>query len=894
MELTSFLVFCGFVIFSVIFIIVVSVFGMHEKSYDEVVVEQRSKDQGNGLILKNGKGNKDKKKKNSKKQKEKSAESAATINVAVAKIKSKPRVATLPLAEVKPLSVTKPVVLQTKNVKSMNNKLVEIEPELKSVPVKKIIKKEIIETDKEKGKNKKNAAKPIKAEVKPQPQPLKAETKPVKIESKTIKTELKPKIENKSIKSEIKVLKVESKTTKKEPKAPVVNPKANKTEAKQKEVNSKVETKGVKAENKSVSEGRNKSQKNNSEVQKKNVSKIDESASVPPSPTKRAKKLKYDLSSGDNGMNGIHLATVLRNAILTDAELQTLIEILLNRQQEGESWIKMGQKIDPFSALKKQLQETEQKLADEQMTSQTTSNKLKELRQELTKTSQMERSSREKFVASQQELQNLHLHYQHQHDQHVSELNGLQIKFQQVQVKSSEEHRLALQHVQEENEKLKQALAQMEANSKSLTSNEIARLQCDVEQWRITCEQYKEQLTSSQQGDNERQQHMHQLQQCIKDLKNQAGQQEKATQQEMNDLLKQLSQSESNRNALQRDLSLYQNVQTENNTLHNKIRDMEKTNNNICQRIQELEDQVHNAEANLNVCMKENDVKQQEAQHDFDQVHQNNEMLKMKIEETMKDIVAKESLLTKQENDLAQYLDEVQQVTKELNIQREKNNEINRLLSRFVPGRDYDVSQSAANLKDELMQVKQIAEESEKTLKLQVKQCQEALSETETALHNLQRRAEDEELVWKEKLAYTENDLKQYEERLEDLQGKLLIEENERKLTELKATEMRKSFQNFQEIIDAKTKEILKREEVENSLNKRLSELEAHLKVEKKSVKDLTTQAVKLNSLVRIGEDSLKAEQKVVRELEKKLTDQKTLKTTSNGTSNDEIGEVKN
>lgn len=64
------------------------------------------------------------------------------------------------------------------------------------------------------------------------------------------------------------------------------------------------------------------------------------------------------------------LLSALRQLPLTPAELQTMIEVLLNRQQEESTiadseWMEPGGRLDPIGALRKQLADKEKALQEE-------------------------------------------------------------------------------------------------------------------------------------------------------------------------------------------------------------------------------------------------------------------------------------------------------------------------------------------------------------------------------------------------------------------------------------------------------------------------------------------------------------------------------------------------
>lgn len=64
------------------------------------------------------------------------------------------------------------------------------------------------------------------------------------------------------------------------------------------------------------------------------------------------------------------LLSALRQLPLTSSELQTMIEVLLNRQQEASGaveseWMERGGRLDPIGALRKQLADKDKSLTEE-------------------------------------------------------------------------------------------------------------------------------------------------------------------------------------------------------------------------------------------------------------------------------------------------------------------------------------------------------------------------------------------------------------------------------------------------------------------------------------------------------------------------------------------------
>lgn len=75
------------------------------------------------------------------------------------------------------------------------------------------------------------------------------------------------------------------------------------------------------------------------------------------------------------------LLSAIRQLPLTSSELQTMIEVLLNRQQEASGtveseWMERGGRLDPIGALRKQLAEKEKALQEELEEKQVYQNKV--------------------------------------------------------------------------------------------------------------------------------------------------------------------------------------------------------------------------------------------------------------------------------------------------------------------------------------------------------------------------------------------------------------------------------------------------------------------------------------------------------------------------------------
>lgn len=288
------------------------------------------------------------------------------------------------------------------------------------------------------------------------------------------------------------------------------------------------------------------------------------------SPIKK-KKVRNDTAGGEKcDVPGNKLLILLKNASLNDDDIQLMIDILLNKQSNGSEWTKRN---DPIALLKKQLQETDSALENEQKLLQTSNAKIKELRQELlhekSKANTNERNLREKINQQQQELQSMHNRMQCTIEQHLTERSNLQSKLQQaeqLQKKLNEEHNITVQRLQDDKSQLQQALSRLETDQKRSTL-EITRLQREVEQLLSTREQYETRQAAMQQAQDDLHHQIQQLEEHIQKLISTHKEDEYNYKQHLADMSNKLQQAESSKTALAQDL---QNIQTIYNSLESE------------------------------------------------------------------------------------------------------------------------------------------------------------------------------------------------------------------------------------------------------------------------------------------------------------------------------------
>lgn len=185
---------------------------------------------------------------------------------------------------------------------------------------------------------------------------------------------------------------------------------------------------------------------------------------------------KQKAYADDVPLNGSRLISTVKSASLTDNEVQSLIDILLNKQgltpastAATESWNKKSQKGDPVAALKKQLEEKEKALQEEQAITVAANTRAKELRNELLVEKNnhvaLEKKLRESVEKHQSELQALQQRMQHAHEQHLLETSNLQARIKALEQGSD---KAALQKLADEKKSIQ--------DNFNLTVNDNVRL----------------------------------------------------------------------------------------------------------------------------------------------------------------------------------------------------------------------------------------------------------------------------------------------------------------------------------------------------------------------------------------------------------------------------------
>jgi len=174
------------------------------------------------------------------------------------------------------------------------------------------------------------------------------------------------------------------------------------------------------------------------------------------------------------------LLSALRRLPLSVAELQTLIEVLLNRQQEASEtfesdWMERSGRLDPIAALRKQLADKDKTLLEEIEEKQSYQNKLRSLGTEIaaerTRAGQARNQLEEALNRQTGEITGMNLRIQQLVEHHANELAVAKNNFIQAQKASlSDEHLRQIQRLQEEK-------GQMEARFAAVQQDVGSRVQ---------------------------------------------------------------------------------------------------------------------------------------------------------------------------------------------------------------------------------------------------------------------------------------------------------------------------------------------------------------------------------------------------------------------------------
>jgi hypothetical protein len=175
------------------------------------------------------------------------------------------------------------------------------------------------------------------------------------------------------------------------------------------------------------------------------------------------------------------LQTDLENCHLQADEVQTLMDLLLEKQSELEQWQKPGQKADPMEQLKRKMTELEEQFTEERQNAQAISLKLKdsklELQQERNARQLLQNDAQNKINQQAKEHEAIRKHLE---DKHLSEMHSAQSQISRMQgiIDVGANNDMENQRLKEENTHMKNSsmIAQQLAEDKQSLMTELNQL----------------------------------------------------------------------------------------------------------------------------------------------------------------------------------------------------------------------------------------------------------------------------------------------------------------------------------------------------------------------------------------------------------------------------------
>ncbi|GFU21508.1 uncharacterized protein NPIL_392741 [Nephila pilipes] len=293
------------------------------------------------------------------------------------------------------------------------------------------------------------------------------------------------------------------------------------------------------------------------------------------SPVKKSKKVKsehLEFSPEFREGNDNRILNLIKTTSLNEDEIQSISDALGTKQKF------LDKRKGEISSLKKVIQEKEDSLRTEQKMLQSANERIGELLQELSEekaqATATEKSLRDALNQEQQEIKALHGMMQRKREQYGSEISSLQSKIQQMKNKMKEEHTLALQRLQDENNQL-QSLNRIESEKQQRSTIEISRLQHEVDQLRSSREDLHRQIQ--------------QLEKHIEQLINSNQEEEYSYKQRINEMSNKIQQTENARSSLVQELQNAQSV----------CSSLEADNSSLRQRYDEAKHQLKSSEQEL-------------------------------------------------------------------------------------------------------------------------------------------------------------------------------------------------------------------------------------------------------------------------------------------------------
>ncbi|XP_071516276.1 uncharacterized protein [Panulirus ornatus] len=645
-------------------------------------------------------------------------------------------------------------------------------------------------------------------------------------------------------------------------------------------------------------------------------------------PTQDKKKKKEKQKNDISAMSQSKLLPMVQHAPLSGAEIQTLIDILLNKQQQNNAagdWVKKG-RVDPITQLKRQLEELENRLRDKDETQSALSAKITDLCSEL-------HGERSRVTKLKTQLEDTIANHTRQMDAAASNAQSTQTaRLNELRSSLEQEYQTKLQQQQQLVEQLQNASNENEVTTlrASLDEAEMQAKMLQQEHAELTqrCQQYEEHIRAHEEKrageDAARSAQLTELQAQIHNAdaaRAQALAELAAMERDQEALAGQLANENRKFTQLQHKLR---------ETLHEKAEvdsRLNKVESELCSVRQVVSDQNTSIER-----LKEE--KESLASQSVRPAAEGQENGDVHAEQTSAPNTAhletlvkeKESVIEEQLNEITNQQKEIARLKEDLESQRAKNNDQGAFLSEFetkalqvatqtsqqpepevvekvvevvkvvekavevmvedpaLKSQVEELIEENAELRNQVADLQRVSvstdgtqrvselEEEVRVVTEKVTHYQKVLADTENLLKSLQASVESEEVAWNVRLSEKEKDVRQLTADKANLQ--LQVKQLEDTLEKVKeAEDMQAQLKVLQEQLQKEEKEKASVLEQLQQAQEQLTQTatQGGSASDEASLLELKADNDKLRTLVSVGQDASRQQEQLIEQLQEEL-----------------------
>ncbi|XP_072121817.1 ribosome-binding protein 1-like isoform X3 [Mobula birostris] len=503
------------------------------------------------------------------------------------------------------------------------------------------------------------------------------------------------------------------------------------------------------------------------------------------------------------------LLSTVSSMDFSEGEAHRLIEILMDKAGiVQDTWHTATQKGDPVTALRRQLEEKEKQLVAEQEDSSAVKSKLREVSKELAaekaKACASENKLKEQLTMREEELNAVQTRMQASYQDHVAETQKLQAKIRGLQEQLDNGPTAQIARLQQENSILRDALNQATSQTESKQNAELAKLRQECAKLTKELGEKSESLHQDEQLRKALEGKVSKYEQQLSQMQLSQQETESALQKRLDDVSEELRKSQSSYTTLLTEtekargeqraaLSSYTDLQAKmalaEEELKTKAKDVEELHSQLTEANSEkgqLEERIRSIEALLEAGQNKEMEKDQQIQ----------DAKQLEIEQLESRVKDKDAQISSLEQDMLQLKETIEQQKKKNNEEAEQQLQtVHRQTKEALQGLFPEVSVPSQQLYSEWLQEfrqkaqeslnqkstdpsdlvlkLQEAEEAQSTLQADCEQYRTVLAETEGMLRDLQKSVEEEEHVWKAKIAESEAQLWQAQSQVKTLEGAL-------------------------------------------------------------------------------------------------------------------------